>query len=99
MFIFQNLLVAVARVLNIALTLYMWVIIARVVFSWINVDPHNAVIQFISWATEPVLRWVRHRIPVNLGGLDISPFLVILAIYFTKIFFIESLLELARRLG
>lgn len=99
MFIFQNLLVAVARVLNIALTLYLWIIIARAILSWINLGPHNAVAQLIYRLTEPVLRWVRSRIPVNLGGIDISPFLVILAIYFTKIFFIESLLELARRLG
>jgi YggT family protein len=99
MFVFQNLLIAVARVLNIALTLYMWIIIARVVLSWIKVDPHNAVVQFIYRVTDPVLRWIRYRIPVNFGGLDLSPFLVILAIYFVKLFFIESLLEMAHRLG
>jgi YggT family protein len=99
MFILQNLLVAVARVLNIALTLYFWIIIARVIMSLIGIDPHNAMVQFINRITEPVLRWVRNRIPVNFGGVDISPFLVVLAIYFAKAFFVESLLELARRLG
>jgi YggT family protein len=99
MFIFQNLLIAVARILNIALTLYMWIIIARVVVSWINAGSHNAVVQFIYRATEPALRWIRSRIPVNFGGLDLSPFLVIVAIYFIKLFFIESLLELAYRMG
>ena len=99
MFVFQNLLIAVARVLNIALTLYMWIIIARVILSWINVGPHNPVVQFIYRSTEPILRWIRYRIPVNFGGLDLSPFLVILAIYFIKLFFIESLLEMAHHLG
>jgi YggT family protein len=99
MFILQNLLIAVARVLNVALTLYMWLIIARVVLSWINVGSQNAVVQFIYRTTEPALRWIRYRIPVNFGGLDLSPFLVILAIYFIKLFFIESLLELAYRMG
>jgi YggT family protein len=99
MFVFQNLLIAVARVLNIALTLYLWIIIARAVLSWIHLDPRNAVVQFIYRVTEPVLRWIRFRIPLSFGGIDISPILVILAIYFIKIFFIESLLELAYRLG
>ena len=99
MFVVQNLLIAVARVLDIALTVYLWVIIARAVLSWVNPAPHHAIIQVIYRVTEPPLRWVRRRLPISVGGIDLSPIIVILAIYFVKIFFIESLFEAAQRMG
>jgi len=99
MFIAQNFLVAVATVLNIALTIYMWVIIARAVLSWVNPDPRNMIVQILYRITEPVLFWVRRKLPFNLGGLDISPILVLLAIYFVKIFVVQSIQQLAYNMG
>ena len=80
MFVMQNLLIAVARVLDIALSIYMWIIIARAILSWVNPDPRNTIVQILYRATEPVLFWVRRRLPLNLGGLDVTPIIVILAI-------------------
>lgn len=99
MFVAQNFLVAVATVLNIALTIYMWVIIARAVLSWVNPDPRNMIVQILYRITEPVLFWVRRKLPINLGGLDISPIIVLLAIYFAKIFVVRSLEQLAYNMG
>ena len=93
-----NLVAAIAQVVNIVLTIYMWVIIARAVLSWVNPDPHNTIVQIIYRATEPVLHWVRRRLPLNLGGLDISPIIVLLAIYFLKAFVVQSLFDVARRI-
>lgn len=93
-----NFLAAVAQVVNIALTIYMWIIIARAVLSWVNPDPHNTIVQIIYRATEPVLFWVRTKLPINLGGLDISPIIVLLAIYFLKAFVVQSLFDIARNI-
>ncbi len=99
MFIIANFLGAVARVLDIALTLYMWVIIARAVISWVNPDPYNPIVRFLRSVTDPVLYAVRRRLPFDFGGIDFSPILVILAIIFVQSFLVPSLLQLAASLG
>ena len=99
MFVIGNFLVAVAKVLDIALTLYMWIIIARAVISWVNPDPYNPIVRFLNSVTEPVLYYIRRRLPLNFGGMDFSPILVILAIIFIQAFLVQSLIQLARYLG
>jgi len=95
MFILANLLTAVANILNLALSFYMIVIIARAVISWVNPDPYNAIVRFLYKVTEPVLYRVRRMIPISFGGLDFSPIIVILAIYFAQHFVVRSLLDIA----
>ncbi len=87
---------AIAFVLDYALTIYMWIVIARVVLSWVNPDPYNPIVRFINNATDPLFYQIRKRIPVSFGGLDLSPIIVFLAIYFIQIFVVNSLFHLAR---
>jgi len=96
MFVVNNFLLAVARVLEIALTLYMWVVIARAVISWVNPNPFNPIVQFLYRVTEPVLWRVRRYLP-TVGGFDFSPIVVLLVIYFCKIFVVKTLIELSYR--
>lgn len=96
MFVFGNLLSAVATVLDLVLTAYMWIIIARAVISWVNPDPYNPIVRFLYSATEPVLRPIRYRLPVS--GLDFSPLIVIAAIYFLQVFVVGTLRDLALRM-
>jgi YggT family protein len=98
MFVLSNFLVAIARILDIGLSLYMWIIIARAVISWVNPDPYNPIVRFLHSATEPVLFRIRRRIPINLGGIDFSPILVILVIIFLQAFVVQTLIQLASRL-
>lgn len=60
--------------------LYIFIIIIRVILSWINHNPTNPLIRFVYQITEPPLSWIRSMVP-SLGGLDISPLILILAIY------------------
>ena len=99
MFIVSNFLAAIAKIIDIGLTLYMWIIIARAVISWVNPDPYNPIVRFLTSVTEPVLYQIRRRLPINLGGLDLSPILVILAIIFIQSFLVRSLAEMSGRLG
>ncbi|MCK5542126.1 MAG: YggT family protein [Desulfobacterales bacterium] len=96
MFAIGYFLKAVAHVLDYALTIYMWIVIAKVVLSWVNPDPYNPIVRIINSATDPLFYQIRKRIPVNLGMLDISPIIVFLAIYFIQIFVVSSLFHLAR---
>lgn len=99
MFVFGNLLSAIAKILDIGLTLYMWVIVARAVISWVNPDPYNPIVRVLNGITEPVLYPLRRRFPIQLGGIDLSPILVILAIVFLQSFLVQSLIEMAGRMG
>ncbi len=99
MFVLSNFLIAVARIIDIALSLYMWIIIGRAVISWVNPDPYNPIVRFLNSVTEPVLYPIRRRLPVSLGGIDFSPILVILVILFLQSFLVQTLADLARRLA
>ena len=95
MFVISNLLVAVAKVLDIALTIFMWIIIARAILSWVSPDPYNPIVRFIHNVTEPVLYQVRKRIPLNFGGIDFSPIIILLAVIFVQQFVVQSIHQFA----
>jgi len=95
MFIISNLLAAVAKVLDIALTIFMWIIIARAILSWVSPDPYNPIVRFIHNVTEPVLYQVRRRIPLSFGGIDFSPIIILLAVIFLQQFVVQSLYQFA----
>ncbi|MBI4824263.1 MAG: YggT family protein [Nitrospirae bacterium] len=97
MFVFGNLLLAMAKVLDIVLSIYMWIIIIRALISWVNPDPYNPLVRALHAVTEPVLRPIRRAIGFGVG-IDISPMIIILAILFLKYFLIASLQDIAGRL-
>jgi YggT family protein len=99
MFIAGNFLSALARILDIVLTVYMWLVIARALLSWVNPDPYNPVVRFLYNTTEPVLQALRRRLPLSFGGVDFSPLLVVLVIVFLQRFVVASLHDLAVRLA
>jgi YggT family protein len=99
MFALRNFIEALAYVVNLALYVYMWLIIARALVSWVNPDPYNPIVRFLYNVTEPVLGAVRRRLPLIFGGIDLSPLLVILAIVFLQRFLVATLQGLAQSLG
>lgn len=96
MFVLGNFLDAVAGVLNTILTLYTWVILARVVISWISADPYNPIVRVICNLTDPLLDRLRRSFPMYIGGIDLSPVVTILIIWFLQRFLVQSLYDLAR---
>jgi YggT family protein len=96
MFVISNFLAALASVLNMLLSAYMWIIIIRALISWVSPDPYNPIVQFLRSATDPVLYRVRRWLPVSFGGIDFSPIVVIAALIFLQVFLVQSLLDLSR---
>jgi len=95
MFVLENLIFALAKIIDMGLTLYMWLIIGRAVVSWVNPDPYNPIVNFLHRATEPVLAPVRRWIPMGGLGIDISPVIVIMAIYFLQQFLVRTMMQMA----
>lgn len=97
MFVMGNFIVAAATVIDIALTIYMWIVIIRALISWVSPNPYNPIVRFLYRATEPVLWRVRRLLPIGGMGIDFSPLIVILGIYFLRLFLVKTLIQLAYR--
>jgi len=96
MFVVGNLLWGAAVVLDYVLWLYMWVIIARALISWVNPDPWNPIVQFLQRVTEPVLHPIRRRLGFAMG-IDLSPIIALLIILFLQVALVQSLKDVALR--
>ena len=97
MFLAGNVLQGLATVADYVLWLYMWVIIARALISWVNPDPWNPIVQFLERATEPVLSPIRRRLGWRMG-VDVSPIIAILVIIFLQVAVVQSLKDVASRM-
>ena len=97
MFVAGNFIEALAQVLNTLITVYIWIIIIRVLISWVSPDPFNPLVQFLVQATDAVLEPARRIIP-TIGPLDISPMIVLLLLQVIQHFLIRTLLDLSMRL-
>ncbi len=99
MFLVTYFFVALANLVNLVIVAYIWIIIARAIISWVSPDPYNPVVRFLYRVTEPVLRPVRERLPISQMGLDFSPMIVILVLYFLKEFLFLLLYRIATEMG
>lgn len=90
-------MLALIQTLVLALDLYWWIIIASAVFSWLYafnvVNPRNQFVgtigNFLFRITEPALRPIRRYLP-DLGGIDISPIILLLVIFFVRQFLLTT---------
>jgi YggT family protein len=98
MYIVGYFLLAVANLLNFVLLAFMWLVIIRAVLSWVNPDPYNPIVRFIYNVTEPLLGWLRQKLPLSFGGIDFAPIVVIMGVYFLRDFAVQSLLRFATAL-
>ncbi|MBJ6725093.1 YggT family protein [Geomesophilobacter sediminis] len=92
MILFANILFALAKIVELAsglLTVYKYLLLARVIISWINADPYNPIVNFIYRVTEPILYRVRRYMP-NTGMIDLSPLVVFLLIYLVQIIVFDT---------
>jgi YggT family protein len=99
MFMIGNFLFALAKLVEILLGAYMWIVIGRAILSWVNPDPYNPIVRFLHDVTEPVLSRIRRMLPALGGSIDFSPMILILAIYFLMSFLVPTLKHMATALG
>jgi YggT family protein len=90
--IFGNFFTAIAGILDTILSLYFWIVIISALLTWVRPDPYNPIVRFLRAVTEPVYYRLRRWMPfLIVGGFDLSPIVVILAIQFLKTFVVQSL--------
>ncbi|MBC8414670.1 MAG: YggT family protein [Nitrospira sp.] len=99
MFIFGDIFIGLATILDTVLGLYKWVVIISALLSWVSPDPYNPIVKFLYSITEPVYRPIRSFIGGRLGAIDISPIIVILAILFLQVTLVNILRKTGFALG
>jgi YggT family protein len=99
MFMISNFIFALAKLVDFALSAYMWIIIGRAIVSWVNPDPYNPIVRFLHEVTEPVLSRIRRLVPAFAGNIDFSPVILILAIIFLQSFLVPTLKQMAVAIG
>ena len=95
MFIIHNLIYAIATIVDMILSIYMWIIIARAIVSWVSPFSRHPIFYALIRLTDPVLHRIRRLIPLRGIGIDLSPMVAILAILFLQHFVVASLYDLA----
>ena len=99
MFVFGNLLGAVATVLDVVLSALGIIIIINALLSWVRPDPSNPIVRFLDQVSDAVCDPIRRLFPTVVGGLDLAPMIVLLVIMFLRQFVVSSLQQLALRVG
>ena len=99
MILFANFLLASANILHIIIRIYMFIILFRVILSWVRVPSLYQVTVILYRLTEPALKPIRRYVPPSkVGGLDISPMIVFLILVFIDNFLVSTLSLYARQI-
>lgn len=95
MIVISTLLEAIANILHLVISVYIWVVIIAALVSWVRPDPFNPIVQTLYRLTEPVYAFIRRYIPTVIGGIDLSPLIVIIALQFIDLFLVKLLFKIA----
>ncbi len=76
------------------LILYIWLIVARALLSWVNPDPYNQLVMWLCRLTDPLLFRIRRTVPMPRSGLDFSPIIALILITFVDMFVQKTILDL-----
>ena len=93
MIAFANLLYAIGVILDMLLSMLMFLVIARAIISWVNADPYNPIVRFLTSSTDGLLSPLKRRFNMVYGSMDFSPIVLLMIIYFMKFFVVQTLLD------
>lgn len=90
------LIVAIARILDLAFNIYIFIVVARALISWVNPDPYNPIVRFLHRATDPVLYQLRRLVPfLQAGAFDFSPIALLILLSVVQQMLVSFLYQLA----
>lgn len=87
------LIYAIVQTLHTVMNLYIWIVIISALLSFVRPDPYNPVVQILNRLTEPVMNFIRQKMPfVVFSGIDLSPLVVILGLQLVDNFMMRAVL-------
>lgn len=91
----RDFILILAQMFQLIMTVYIYIVVARAIISWVNPDPYNPIVRFLHNATDPVLYRIRKVIPLQFGGIDFTPILFLFGLFFIQRVVSQLLLRLA----
>jgi len=98
MIVISTFIEAFAQILHMVINIYIWVIIISALISFVRPDPYNPIVQILYRLTNPVYAFIRRFIPTIIGGIDVAPIIVVLALQFIDLFAVKLLFALVHAL-
>jgi len=92
----DSIYIGLARIIELVLNVYIFIVVARALISWVNPDPYNPIVRFLHNATDPALYRLRRLLPFNTGSIDFSPMILIFLLYVIQTFLVNMLYSLSR---
>ncbi|MCM2264745.1 MAG: YggT family protein [Desulfuromonadales bacterium] len=86
---------ALYQVVSLVFQIYILIVVARAIVSWVNPDPYNPIVRFLHNATDPVLDRIRRVLPLQFSGIDFTPIALLLALSVLQ----QALLRLIARMA
>ena len=87
------LIYAIVQTLHTVMNLYIWIVIINALLSFVRPDPYNPIVQILHRLTEPVMNFIRQKMPfVVFSGVDLSPLVVILGLQLVDNFMMRAVL-------
>ncbi len=87
---------AIANIINLVFQIYIFIVIARALISWVSPDPYNPIVRFLHNATDPVLYRLRNLLPfLRAGTFDFSPIVLLILLSVLQQFIVSTLMQLA----
>jgi YggT family protein len=84
------------QTVNLVFQVYIFIVVARALISWVGPDPYNPIVRFLCRATDPVLDRLRRLLPLQFGGVDLTPIALLLALYVVRDLLLNLIAQLAR---
>lgn len=99
MFVIGNLVSALATILDYLIQATVLVLIVNAILSWVRPDPSNPIVRFLDRVSDAVCDPIRRVFPTAVSGIDFAPFIALLVLWFVRLFLVQSLHDLAVRMG
>lgn len=87
---------ALYQVVNLVFQVYILIVVARAIISWVNPDPFNPIVRFLHNATDPVLDRINRVLPLQFGGMDFTPIALLLGLSVLQQVILQLIVRLAR---
>ena len=97
MFILGEVVRSLALLLSLVFNILYFLLVVRIILSWVNADPYNEIVNIIYRVTDPVLAPFR-RLPLQVGMIDFSPVVAFIALNVVKSFVVNVLYQISYRL-
>ena len=98
MFIIGEIFRSLALLASLIFNVLYFILVVRIILSWVGADPYNEIVRIVYMITEPILAPFR-RLPLQVGMIDFSAILAFVVLVVLRNFVVNILYQLAYRLG